>query len=148
MLWRGLPSSIDNMLDSVSGSVVNNIVLSLFTNGTAVLALVAIIKTLVSIVKTVGWGTFYASEPLIGILHGSRDNEGIKNSFVTALKTGLIYAAGLGIVLMLVKNPLLVFERGDDDFSKIGITMVQKMSSDILYSYAYHLNVITMGIET
>lgn len=109
MLRRGLPSSIDNMLDSASGSVVNRIILSTFANGTAVLALVSIIKTLLTVIRTVGRGAFYASEPLVGILHGGRDNEGIKKTFTATIKIGLVYAAGMAVVLLLLKNPLLAF---------------------------------------
>ena len=43
-------------------------------------------------------------------------------------------------------NPL-VFERKDESFSKIGVTMVQKMAQDITYSYSYHLNVVSVSIE-
>lgn len=106
---RGLPSSIDTMLDSVSGSVVNNIILAVFTNGTSVLALVAIIKTISSLVRTIGRGTFYASEPLIGILYGGRDNEGICKTFTTSVKLGMIYAAVLAAVLIAIQNPILSF---------------------------------------
>ena len=49
-----------------------------FENGTDLLALVAILKTLWNVIKNVGRGVFYACEPLVGILHGGRDNEGIK----------------------------------------------------------------------
>ena len=42
-------------------------------------------------------------------------------------------------------NPLM-FERADESFSKIGISMVQKIASDITYSYAYHLNVVSVQI--
>ncbi len=43
-------------------------------------------------------------------------------------------------------NPL-VFEREDESFSKIGVTMVQKISSDITYSYSYHLNVVSLTVN-
>ena len=43
-------------------------------------------------------------------------------------------------------NPL-VFEKSKDDFSKIGITMVQKISKEITHSYAYHLNIVTFTME-
>ena len=42
-------------------------------------------------------------------------------------------------------NPL-VFEREEESFSKIGVSMVQKIASDITYSYAYHLNVVSVQI--
>ena len=43
-------------------------------------------------------------------------------------------------------NPL-VFEREEESFSKIGISMVQKICKDISYSYAYHLNMVSSIIE-
>ena len=125
MLRRGMPSSVDNMLDSVSGSMVNRIILSTFADGTGVLALVSIVKSLWSIVRTVGRGSFYAGEPLIGILHGERDNEGIKQTFLTTLKIGLIYAVGLGAVLLALKNPLLSFYHvGDNPDAHVGVIML------------------------
>ena len=45
-------------------------------------------------------------------------------------------------------DPLIIEreENGEDDFSKIGIVMTQKIASEILYSYAYHLNVVSVII--
>ena len=43
-------------------------------------------------------------------------------------------------------NPL-VFEREAESFSKIGVTMVQKIAKDIIYSYSYHLNVVSVIVE-
>ena len=43
-------------------------------------------------------------------------------------------------------NPL-VFERAEESFAKIGVTMVQKIAKDITYSYSYHLNVVSVIIE-
>ena len=43
-------------------------------------------------------------------------------------------------------NPL-VFEREENSFSKIGVSMVQKTAKDIVYSYSYHLNVVSVVIE-
>ena len=42
-------------------------------------------------------------------------------------------------------NPL-IFERDEESFSKIGVSMVQKLASDITYSYTYHLNVVSVSI--
>ncbi len=109
MLRRGFPSSVDNMMDSVSGTVVNNIILASFPEGTAVLALVSIIKTIYNLVRTVGRGVFYSAEPLIGILSGGRDNEGIRKTFVTALKLGTACASVLALILIVIKKPLLSF---------------------------------------
>ena len=39
-------------------------------------------------------------------------------------------------------------DSGEPDVSKIGILMTQKMASRVLYSYAYHLNVVTIIIPT
>ena len=43
-------------------------------------------------------------------------------------------------------NPL-VFESENDSFSKIGITLVQKISKNISYNYVYHMNVISMVLD-
>ena len=115
ILRRGFPASADNMLDSICGSVVNNIILSVFTGGTAVLALVTIIKTILSLVRTVGRGVFTAGEPIIGILHGSRDNEGIKKVFHTCLRIGLVYASVLAAILIALQTPLLRFYNTSDN---------------------------------
>ncbi len=109
MLKHGLPESVDIMLDSVSGTVVNNIILVVFAQGTSVLAVTAIVKTLYTAVKTAGRGTMYASEPLFGILYGGRDNEGIKKTFAASLVQGTIYAAGLALILIAFRNPILHF---------------------------------------
>lgn len=125
MLRRGLPSSIDNMLDSASGSIVNRIILASFADGTGVLALVSILKTLYSVVRTVGRGAFYASEPLVGILHGGRDNEGIKKTYTATLKIGILYAIGMAAALILLKNPLLAFYHvSDNAWAHTGVMLI------------------------
>jgi hypothetical protein len=43
-------------------------------------------------------------------------------------------------------NPL-VFEREEESFSKIGVSMVQRISKEITYGYAYHLNVVSITID-
>ena len=122
---EGLPASIDNILDSASGSVVNNIVLSVFTNGTAVLALVAIIKTISSLVRTVGRGSLYASQPLMGILHGGRDNEGICKTFTSSVKMGVIYAACVAVLFIALQNPILSFYgMTDNGDAHIGLVLI------------------------
>ena len=40
-----------------------------------------------------------------------------------------------------------VFEREEGSFSKIGITMVQTIAKEVIYSYAYHLNVVSVTIK-
>ena len=125
MMRRGLPASVDNMMDSISASIVNSLILGLFADGTAVLALVSIIKTMKSIVRTVGRGVYYADEPLVGILHGGRDNEGIKKTFTTGLKLGLVWAAGLAALLIVFQTPLLTFYNiNDNPDAHIGLVLV------------------------
>ena len=139
MLRRGFPSSVDNMLDSISGSVVNHIILSVFAEGTAVLALVAIVKTSSTIVRTIGRGTFYASEPLIGILSGGKDNEGIKKTFVTALKYGILYAVGLAILMTATRYPLLSFYNmtGNAE-ANIGLLLIAISGIVLVFSFAFN----------
>lgn len=139
MLRRGFPSTVDNMLDSISGSVVNHLILAFFAEGTAVLALVAIIKTISSLVRTVGRAVFYASEPLIGILSGGRDFSGIKKTFRTALKFGLLYAACLTLVFIVLKTPLLSFYNvaGNPD-AHIGLTLIAFSGMVMVFSFAFN----------
>lgn len=107
---RGLPASIDTILDSTSATIVNRIILAIFTaNGTVVLALVAMIKTIGTLVRTVGRGSLYAGEPLFGILHGERDNKGVCKTFKFTTALGVAYAIGLAAVLIALRNPILNF---------------------------------------
>lgn len=139
MFRRGFPSSVDNMLDSISSSIVNRIILSSFIEGTAVLALVSIIKTIYTIVKTVGRGTFYSSEPMIGILNGGRDNEGIKKTFITALKYGIAYAAGLALILIALQQPLLSFYKiAHNPDAHIGLVLIAISGMIIVFSFAFN----------
>ena len=45
-------------------------------------------------------------------------------------------------------DPLIIEEKGteEDQFAKIGVVLAQKVADKILYSYAYHLNVITISM--
>lgn len=139
MMRRGLPASVDNMLDSVSGSIVNRLILSLFADGTTVLALVAIVKTLNTVVRTVGRGVYYSAEPLVGILHGGRDNEGIKKAFTTALKLGLVCAAALAVVLIALQNPLLGFYNvSENPDAHIGLILVSLSGLVFVFSFTFN----------
>ncbi len=139
MLRRGFPSSVDNMLDSVSASVVNRIILSLFADGTGVLALIAVINTIKSIVRTVGRGAFYASEPLVGILSGGRDNEGVRKTFLTALKLGVTYAAVMAALIIAVKTPLLSFYHlADNADAATGIILIALSGIVVVFPYVFN----------
>ena len=43
-------------------------------------------------------------------------------------------------------NPLIIDENESEAwrYSKIGVVMAQRIADKLLYSYAYHLNVITI----
>ena len=141
MLRLGFPASADNMIDSICGSVVNNIILSAFTGGTSVLALVTIVKTILSLVRTVGRGVFTATEPVVGILHGSRDNEGIKKVFHTSLRTGLVYASALAAILIALQTPLLRFYNiSGNPNARTGLIMIA--ISGLLFVVSYVFNSI------
>ena len=141
ILRLGFPASADNMIDSICGSVVNNIILSAFTGGTSVLALVTIVKTILSLVRTVGRGVFTATEPVVGILHGSRDNEGIKKVFHTSLRIGLVYASALAAILIALQTPLLRFYNiSGNPNARTGLIMIA--ISGLLYVVSYVFNSI------
>ncbi len=109
MIRRGFPASADNILDSASTSIVNRIVLSVFAGDTAVLALVAVIKSIFNLVRTAARGTAFAAQPMFAILHGARDIGGVKKTLTTAYKMGLLYAAGVALVLVAARSPILEF---------------------------------------
>ncbi|MBR0366155.1 MAG: MATE family efflux transporter, partial [Clostridia bacterium] len=136
---EGLPASVDTLLDSVSGSVVNNIILAVFANGTAVMALVAIIKTTNTLVRTAGRGAMYASEPLIGILHGGRDNDGICKTFIAAIKWGVIYASVVAAVFIVFQSPILSFYGvAQNPDARIGLILIAV--SGIVSVFMFTLN--------
>lgn len=116
---RGLPSSAEHIFESVGSSVVNNIILMTFSNGTLVLALVSIIKSLGGVVRTVSQATMYSSEPLFGILSAGRDKEGIRKTFAASIKLGLIYSSVLAITLIILRDPLLIFFNLDNSENAI-----------------------------
>ncbi|WP_026834960.1 MATE family efflux transporter [Eubacterium xylanophilum] len=138
-LRRGVPASIDTVLDSACSSVINNIILSVFADGTAVLALFAMIKTINTIAKPVGRGGLYASEPLIGILHGERDNAGICRTFKTTIKWGVIFGAGVAALLIALQYPILSFYKlaGNVD-AHIGLTLVAISTMVLVVPFAFN----------
>ncbi len=145
-LRRGLPSSIDNILDSASGSVVNNIILSVFADGTYVLALVTMIKTIFSLVRTVGRGCMYANLPLSGILHGERDNKGICKTFKATLLQGIIYAAGLAAIIIALHQPILGFYKlSGDSNAQLGIILIAV--SGIVTVLPYLFNAVYEAVD-
>ena len=136
---RGLPSSIDNILDSASGTVVNNIILSVFANGTSILALVTMIKTILSLVRTIGRGSLYAGEPLIGILHGERDNDGVCRTFKAATRIGVIYAAVTAVVLIALQQPILNFYNlADSADARLGLILTAISGIVMVFPYMFN----------
>ena len=140
MVRRGFPSSIDSMLDSVSVSIVNRIILATFAaEGTAYVALVAILKTIYKVVQNMGRGVFYSSEPMVGILSGSKDNNGIKKTFKTALKYGLIYSVSVAAILLILKNPLLSFYNvGEDADAHAGMIFIAVSSFIVVIPFVFN----------
>ena len=121
----GAPASIDSAIDSVSTSIINNVVLITFSNGTSVLAQVAMIHTIFTLIKTVGWGCLYSSEPLYGILHGERDPEGIQSVFKATLKRGIIIGLIISAVIIIIQQPILSFYGLADNLdARIGLILV------------------------
>lgn len=121
----GVPSSIDLILDNVSFSIVNNIILLTFANGTNVLAMVAIIYTIFSFVKNVGSGCLYASQPLFGIMNGERDPQGIQNVFTMTLKRGILLGLIFSAAIIILQQPILSFYgMAENTDARIGLVLV------------------------
>ena len=139
-LRRGLPSSIDNVLDSASSTVVNRIILSVFTaEGTSVLAIYTILKTIVNLVRAIGRGSFYASEPLMGILHGSRDNKGVCKTFKTAMFWGLIYTTAFAVLTIVLRQPILnFFKMGASPDANTGLILLALGGIVVVFPFMFN----------
>jgi hypothetical protein len=87
----------------------------------------------------VGRGIFYSTEPLVGILHGGRDNEGIKKSFTTSLKLGLICAAVVAAVFIAIQNPLLSFYKvNESPDAHIGLVLVALSGLVFVFPFVFN----------
>lgn len=125
MIRKGFPASANSMLDSASTSIVNRIILSVFMEGTSVLALVAVIKTIFNLVRIAARGTSFASQPLFAILHGARDSAGVKKVFISAYKWGSIYSAGIAIIMIALRSRILAFYNiGNNPDANLGFIII------------------------
>ncbi len=125
ILRAGVPSASEHILASVVSSINNNLILSLFANGTQLLAITAVVESIHTMVKTPGEGARHISEPLFGICFHSRDVNGLKKTLTGTLKMGLIYCIGWSALFLLLCNPIMDFyQMGANAVLRAGIILI------------------------
>lgn len=102
----GFPSSGNSLADGVVAGLVNNIIVMGFGGDTTALSVYTAVKGVVSFGMASVLSTTLASAPLLGILCGSRDKNGILRTIKEAFKVGLIFSL-IWDSLIILALPLL-----------------------------------------
>ncbi len=125
ILRAGVPSATESFLESVIGTLCNNLILSLFSGGTIWLSMAAIVKSVHTMVKTPAKAAQHISEPLFGICFNSCDLNGLKKSLTDTYKTGFWYCVGCSVIFVLLCNRIMSFyQMGGDEMLRAGILIV------------------------
>ena len=86
----GISSSGNTLADNVVAGLVNNIIVSGFAGSTVALSAYTAVKGVFSFAITAVVGVTTASSPLLGILFGSRDKNGLLRTVREGCKVGLV----------------------------------------------------------
>lgn len=86
----GISSSGNTLADNVVAGLVNNIIVAGFGGSTAALSVYTAVKGVFSFAITAVTGLTTASSPLLGILYGSRDKNGLLRTVGEGYKVGLV----------------------------------------------------------
>lgn len=106
IIRRGLPTSGNSLADNMVAGIINNLIVVGFGGDTTALAVYTAVK---------GFDTFCISaqkclqtaiSPLLGILYGSRDKNGIITTLKESMKLGLL-ASLLWSIFMLILLPVM-----------------------------------------
>lgn len=104
----GISSSGNALADNLVAGIVNNIIVSGFGGNTAALSVYTAVKGVFSFALTSVSGTNTASLPLLGILYGSRDKNGllrtVKESYKLGILVSLVWCGILGAALPLLSR--------------------------------------------
>ena len=102
----GISSSGNTLADNLVAGIVNNIIVSGFGGDTVPLSIYTAVKGVFSFVLTSVSGTNTAAMPLLGILYGSRDKNGllrtVKESYKIGILVSLVWCCILGAALPLL----------------------------------------------
>jgi len=102
----GISSSGNTLADNVVAGLVNNIIVSGFAGGTAALSVYTAVKGVFSFAITAVTGITTASAPLLGILFGSRDKNGLLRTVKEGYKVGLVLSV-VWCAILVAALPLL-----------------------------------------
>jgi len=86
----GISSSGNTLADNVVAGLVNNIIVAGFGGNTVPLSVYTAVKGVFSFALTSVTGVTTASSPLLGILYGSRDKNGLLRTMKEGYKVGLV----------------------------------------------------------
>ena len=102
----GISSSGNTLADNLVAGIVNNIIVSGFGGNTAALSVYTAVKGVFSFALTSVSGTNMAALPLLGILYGSRDKNGLLRTVKEAYRTGIAVSA-IWCCILAAALPLL-----------------------------------------
>ena len=104
----GISSSGNTLADNVVAGLVNNIIVAGFAGNTVPLSIYTAVKGVFSFAITSVTGVTTAASPLLGILYGSRDKNGLLRTVKEGYKVGLVisiaWCAVLGAALPLLER--------------------------------------------
>ena len=102
----GISTSGNTLADNVVAGVVNNIIVAGFAGNTVPLSVYTAVKGVFSFAITSVLGVTTAASPLLGILYGSRDKNGLLRTVKEGYKVGLVISV-LWCVVLAAALPLL-----------------------------------------
>ena len=103
---NGLPTTGNKLMDNVVAGIINNLIISGFGGDTTALSVYTAVCSVVSFCDTSLRSIQTSIGPLLGILYGSRDRNGIVRTVKEGFKLGLLAAFVWGILILLAL-PLL-----------------------------------------
>jgi len=106
ILRSGFPTSGNMLADNAVSGIVNNIIVSNFAGNTLPLSIYVAVKGVFSFAITAAAGATMSAAPLLGILYGSRDKNGILRTVKESYKVGLVVSVLWGGIL-IAALPLL-----------------------------------------
>jgi len=102
----GISSSGNTLADNVVAGLVNNIIVAGFAGNTVPLSIYTAVKGVFSFAITSVTGITTASSPLLGILYGSRDKNGLMRTLKEGYKLGLVISI-VWCCVLIAALPLL-----------------------------------------
>lgn len=102
----GISSSGNTLADNVVAGLVNNIIVAGFGGNTVPLSVYTAVKGVFSFALTSVTSIMTASSPLLGILYGSRDKNGLLRTMKEGYKVGLVMSV-IWCCILVAALPLL-----------------------------------------